>query len=326
MAELAQVRPIDPVLTNFSLEYRNKQEVYAADALFPFTPTDGDTGTYFIADPLNNLKVVDAGWSYTTGATRGSSRFTKATFAAQPYAWEEAVPDAWVRNWLGGGQTLKERAATTCMDKLLLWREFRVEAIADGVAPTTSLAGTARWDSTASNARADVRAAMALILKRTATPANGMIITGAVWDSIVGTTLAGSAGAAIGEMIKYTQRWTGADITPELVAQYFNVALVKPGLAIASDPTKFVNTTIPGGAGLPEIGGYMWDQKEVYVFRYEQGQQVVSYGQTFGEAPMFLADQYRDDKVKADVVRCTNTVAEKVTCSGAIEVIGTVIS
>jgi hypothetical protein len=184
MAELAQVRPVDPVLTNFSLAYANKQEVFAQNVLFPFTPSEdgGDTGTFFIADPLNSLRARDANWSFTRGATRGLSRYTKGTWAAQPYAWEETVPDAWVRNWQGGSnlQGLKENAAKVCVDVVMLAREVRVEAIADAVAPTTSLSSTAKWNSTASNPRADLKALSDLILKKTAAPANAAIFTGSV--------------------------------------------------------------------------------------------------------------------------------------------------
>lgn len=324
--ELAQVRPVDPVLTNFGIQYGNSLTDYAADTLFPFTKTDGDTGTYFTADPLNNLKAEVGQFSYTTGATRVESRFNKGTFNAQPFAFEEPVFDAWVKNFTAGGQPLKERATKTVVDKMYLAREVRVEAVADGVAPTVSLSSTARWDSTAANPRLDIRRGSTAIRKRTGLPANGVIFTGSVWDVVIGSTSTGSGGEQVGQGVKYTQGWLGRDMTPELIAAFLAVAIVKPALAIQSDATKFENTTIQT-AGLPEDGTYIWDQAEAYIFRFELGQQVVSYGQSFGSDPGNMAvDQYRDDKVKADVVRAIQTVDEKVTCSTALYVLGTIHS
>jgi len=326
--DLNQVRIYDPVLTNFSMSYRNKQTVYAQDDLFPYTPPDdgGDTGQFFIADPLNSLRARNVEWSFTKGASRGMSRFTKGTWAAQPYAWEEAVPDAWVRNWQGGSnlQGLKEIATQVCVDIIMLAREVRVEAIADGVAPTNSLSSTAKWGSTAANPRADIKVGSATILKKTASEANAMILTGSVVDSITGTQSAGSAGGVISESIKYSQKVMGADINEDLLAQYFNLQKVRFAKAIQSDATKYVNTTIAGAAGLAEVGTYIWDQDEAYIFRSEQGNQVVSYGQTFG-SDIGSIDQYYEPRTKSTVVRCCQTVVEKATCTGAIYVLGTIL-
>lgn len=325
MAELAQVRIYDPALTNFSLSYANAREVYAADVLAPFTPSDdgGDTGQFFIADPLNSLRARDAHWSWTEGATRGMSRFTKGTWAAQPYAWEEGVPDAWVRN-SQMVQGLRENAAKVCVDVVMLAREVRAEALADGVAPTTSLSSTAKWNSTAANPRADVKSMSTTILKKTAAEANAMILTGSVADSIMGTQSSGTAGAAIAEMVKYSREVMGGDINENLLAQYFNLGRVKFAKAIQSDATKYVNTTIPGAAGLAEAGTYVWDKDEAYVFRTEQGNQVVSYAQTFG-SDYGTADTYYEPRTKTTVVRYCQTVVEKATCTGAIAVLGTIL-
>lgn len=328
MPSLAQVRPVDPVLNNFSLSYRNDQVVYAQDIFMPFTPSDdgGDTGTYMIDDPLNNLRARDVNFSFSEGAHRGSSRFTKGTWSAEPYAWEEAVPDAFVRNWQGGSnrQSLKEKAARSCVDIIMLAREVRVEAIADAVAPTVSLAGTAKWGSTAANPRSDIKTGSAAILKKTAATANGIILTGSVSDSITGSQSTGSAGDLFARAMGYNNRVMAGDVNEDNLRQYFGVDVVKMARGIQSDATKYVNTTIPGAAGLAEAGTYIWDQDEAYIFRFEQGEAVVSFGQTFGST-LGIADQYREDKTTSDVVRYQQFVVEKTTCSGALYVLGTIL-
>jgi len=320
-------RVVDPILTDFGLQYRQAQTNFVADQVAPWVRTEGDTGTYYKADALNNLSVENVVWSYTEGAPRGDSVFTSAAFKAQPYGREEAVPDAFVRNWLAGGQDLKLRATSSLQDIMMLAREVRVEAVFDAVAPTTSLSSTARWDSTAPNPRADVHATMgSAILHRIGRMPNAVVITGAVWRSIIGTHSSGTAGALILDAIKYTRPGLGSSITPDLVAQYLNVDFVFPAIAVRNATTD-IETTTANGDGLAAAGIDVWDQKEVYAIYVDQnpGPQTVSYMVTFGPDKGTM-DQYRDERVKADIVRVTETLAEVTTCSNAIYTLGTVIS
>lgn len=321
-------RVVDPILTQFGMEYRQKQSNYIADGVAPWVQTQGDTGTYYIADAQNNLAVENANWSYQTGANRVDSVFTSAAFAAQPYGLEEVVPDAYVRNWLAGGDDLKRRALSGLIDKMLLQREYRVgTAIFDAVAPTTSLTTTACWDSTASNPRADVWATMAAtIMKRIGRNPNALVLGDGVWRSILGTQSSGTAGNLIVEAIKYTQPGLGSAITPQLVAQYFNVDFVYPAVAIRNATTD-VETTTANAAGLSAAGITCFNRREVYAIYVDHnpGPQTVNYLATFGPTRGEV-DQYRDDRVMADVVRVTESIVEKTTCSNAIYTLGTVVT
>lgn len=326
MKGLTNVRPVDPVLTQFGMEFRQAQVNYVADGVCPWVRTDGDTGTYYIADAINNLLPHDNTWSSVAGASRVESAFTSAAFKAQPYGLEHAVPDRYVNNWLAGGQDLKARAVSMLTDQMLLAREIRVEALADAVAPTVSLSSTDRWDSTAPNPRANIKTASTTIMKRIGRGANTVVVTGAVWDSITGTHSAGTAGALILDAIKYVREGLGSSITPQLVAQYLNVDYVLPAVSVRAATTTYETTTV-NAAGLPAAGAYVWDQKECYIAYIERnpGPQTVSWALTFGPA-MVEVDTYREERVKADIVRVTETLVEKVTCSNAIYTLGTVIS
>lgn len=324
---LPQLRPIDPILTQFGLEYRQAQDIYTADAVFPFVQTTGWTGTYYEAEALNNLRAENAAWSLYGGASRIDMRFTAKAFRAQPYSFELPVSDFDVDNWLAGGADLRARASQAITDKLLLAREVRVEAVLDAVAPTTSLGGGGvKWDSTASNPRADVRTGQATVLKRIGKLANNVVITGLVWDSILGTVATGSAGAAIIDAVKYTSPGFGNKLTPELVASYLNIDKVIPAVAIQQDPASHETTTVASG-GLPQAGLYVYDQKELYIFYADPspGPQTVAFGITFGPS-LLEFDSYREDKTKSDVVRGFSIVQEATTCANALYVLGTVIA
>src|SRR3990172_7544201 len=311
-------RVVDPILTQFGMEYRQLATNYIADGIAPWVKTVGDTGTYYIADALNNLSVENATWSYQTGAKRVDSVFTSAAFSAKPYGMEEAVPDGYVRNWLAGGDDLKRRAVSGLTDKMLLQREYRVGLLFDAVAPTTSLTTTA-WDTSLANPRADVWATMAgTIMKRIGRNPNALVLGDGVWRSILGTQNAGTAGNLIVEAIKYTQPGLGSAITPQLVAQYFNVDFVYPAIAIRNATTD-IETTTANAAGLAAAGIACFNRREVYAIYVDHnpGPQTVNYLTTFGPTRGEV-DQYRDDRVMADVVRITETIAEVTTCSNAI--------
>ena len=321
-------RVVDPILTQFGMEYRQAQKNYVADSVAPWVKTEGDTGTYYIADALNNLSVENAAWSYTTGANRVDSVFTSAAFAAQPYGLEEVVPDAYVRNWLAGVDDLKRRSVSGLTDRLMLQREWRVgNGVFDAVAPTTSLTSTACWDSTASNPRADVVATMGkTIMLRIGRMPNALVVGQGVWFSMIGTQSSGTAGNLIIEAIKYTQKGMGSAITPDLVASYLNLDYVFPALAIRNATTD-IETTTANAAGLAAAGVACFNRREIYAIYVDPnpGPQTVSYLTTFGPTKGEV-DQYRDDRVMADVIRITETLVEKTTCSNAIYTLGTVVT
>lgn len=317
-------RFVDPFLEQYVLDFRQSDDRFIADEVAPWTQTDGDTGTYWINDALNSMKWENPAWSYITGASRIDSKFTSDSFKAQPYGLEEPVPDAYVRNWPVGGVGLKERCARNVVSKIRLAREVRVEAIFDAVTPTVNLSTTAQWNDSASAPRANIISANVGISQRVGMPGNTVIFTGAVADSVMGSITVGSAGAAIIDAVKQVMQATGSNLTRNLIAQYLGVEKVLFARAFQTDPTKGETSTV-SKTGAPEAMAYIWDAKEVYVTLVEQGVQSAGYLQTFGP-DLYTMDMYRDDKVRADIVRCAQTVVEKQTSPLSVYAIGTVIA
>lgn len=318
-------RVVDPILSQLGMEYRQLQTNYIADKVAPWVKTPGDTGTYFIADALNNLAVEDATWSYQSGAKSVDSVFTKAAFAAQAYGLKEVVPDAYVRNWLAGGDDLKRRALSGLMDKMLLQREYRVGTAIFDALSTNSPAAV--WDGSSANPRADVWATAAgTIMKRIGRNPNAIVIGDGVWRSILGSVATGTAGALIVDAIKYTQFGGGSAITPELVGQYFNLDFCYPAIAVRN-ATSDIETTTANANGLNAAGITCFNRREVYVFYVDHtpGPQTVNYLTTFGPTRDEV-DQYRNDELMADVIRVTETIVEATTCSNAVYCFGAVVT
>jgi len=327
MAAVVGVRPVDPVLTNVGMEYRQSLPwMSGADCLFPWVRTPGVTGTYYIADPLGNLKREDAKWSRSTGASRIDQRFTSAAFRAQKYGFEIAVLDDDARDWLGGGADLRSRAVTQISDKLYLDREFLAEAVIDAIDPT---APAATWNSATAQPRVDINTANATIQKRIGRAGNTVGINASVWRSITGTQAPGTAGLLIIDAIKYVQQGLGTAITPQLVAQYLNVDLVVPFTMIQANEAE---TSTVSASGLSVAGIDVWNQDEISVAYVDRnpGPQTVSFGVSFGPSPMAGAlatmDSYRDDKVRADVVRGETEFDLKTTCSTALVNMGDMLT
>lgn len=324
---LPQLRPVDP-LSGYGMQFLQDENDSAASAAFPVVITAGDTGTYYIPDARNTMRAEDATWGYNSGASRLISQYSSAAFKAQKYGFEEAVTEDDRRNWLSGGADLDARVSVTIAQKLLIAREVRAEALIDaGTYGTTSVTGAAIWDQTSSpaaNPRYDVAKASTAIRKKIGKPANVMVLPGAVWDAIVGTQVAGTAGAQMIEAIKYTGDGARSQVTAELAARYFNLSLVKPALLVQQDTTKHETTTV--SVGLPEAGTYIWDQKEAYVMYNDPnpGQRSVNFGVSFGPT-VYSADRYPEPKIEGDIIRGKQIIVEKEVCAAAMNVLTTVI-
>jgi hypothetical protein len=324
---LAAVRPVNP-LTAYSLAFYQLDDDFAGDVVFPWSITKGDTGTYYIPDARNTLRAEDAAWGWNTGATRVTSQWTSGTFRARKYGFEDVITDDDRDNWLGGGADLDQSVSEELTQKIKLAREVRIEAAIDASSAysTVSVAsGAAQWDNTGSNPRLNVNSAKTAIRKKIGRPANSAVIPGGVWDVVTGSQASGSAGAAILDAIKYTGEGGIQEITPILVARYLNLRIVKPAMAVQQDPTKHSKRAV--SVGLPELGAYVWDQKEVYVFYNDPfpGQRSINFGVSFGPTPSEVK-RYREEKVEGDVIRIKQKVDEKEVTTAAMAVLTTVIA
>jgi hypothetical protein len=327
MLGLPQIRPVNP-LTGYGLEFMQAATDFAANIAHPWVVTTGDTGTYYVPDARNSLRAEEAAWGWNVGPSRVTAQYSSAAFSAQKYGLADVITDDDRRNWLAGGTDLDQRMVNDLTQKMMIAREVRVEAAIDAATfGTTAVTGNFIWDAATptANPRLDINKASTAIRKKIGRAANAVIFPGAVWDVVVGSQAAGTAGAAILEAIKYTGDGARTQVTPELAARYFNLDIVQPAIAVQQDVTKHVTRTI--AVGLPEAGTYIWDQKEAYVFYndFNPGQRSLNFGASFG--PIVLdVRRRRDDDVEGDFIRVKQVVDEKIVCNAAMNVLTTVIT
>jgi len=300
----------------------------AADAAMPWLITKGNTGTYYIPDARNALRAEDMRWGWNSAPPRMTEQYGSATFSAQKYGGKDVVTDDDKDNWLMGPDDLRNRTTTDLVQKLMLAREVRVEGLIDAATfGTTAVTGTGQWDATttpAANPRYDVQKAKTAIRKKIGKPGNTVIIPGGVWDVVIGSQASGQAGGVIFENVKYVGEGGIREVTPELLAKYFNVRLVKPALLIQQDTTKHVTRTVV--AGLPEAGTYIWDQKEVYVVYNDAnpGPKTMNGGVSFGPIKLDVKPG-RDEEVEGDTIRVKQVVDEVICVNAAWNVLTTVL-
>jgi hypothetical protein len=318
------VLPIQP-FTPYGLDYAQEITDFVADAAMPFFLTNKTSGWYYVPDARNFLRAEDVTWSRETGATRVLSQYGKDTFIAQPYGAEEPVSNQDASDWMGGPADLGTQTMRGLLQRLAVAREVRTFGIVDGSgAGTTSVSGVGQWDSTAANPRLDVVKAQAAVHKRIGRVANNVIISGLVYETVVGSQAAGTAGAAILDAIKYTAGGLGSAFTEDLLARYLNVGNVEFAKSIQSDTTKHTTRTV--GAGLPEAGAYIWSAKKVYVFyNGTPGAKEPNFGTSFG-TDLATPDDYPELKTKSIVYRIAQTLQEKIVCLPSLNILTTVIS
>jgi hypothetical protein len=308
------------------MQFMQEAEDFAADVAHPWLDTEGNTGTYYVPDARNAFRVEDAVWGWNDAPKYVTGQYGSATFEAKRFGLKDKILDDDYKNWLQGPDDLRNRTITDLTQKMLVVREARVEAAIDAATfGTTSVAGTGQWGSTAANPRLNVQAAKTAIRLKIGRPGNSIIIPGGVWDVVIGTQSSGTAGAAILDAIKYTGQGGIQELTPVLVARYFNVKIVKPALAIQSDATKHTTRTV--SVGLPEAGTYVWDQKEVYVFYNDPnpGQKSMNFGISFGPTRLEIKPG-RNEEIEADTFRIKQVVDEKIVMNAAMNVLTTVIA
>lgn len=318
------VLPIQPFL-EYGIDFAQEASVFAADTAVPYKDTVKSSGWYPVPDARNFLRAEDATWGREGGATRVVSQYGKDTFLAQPYGLEEIVSKWDADDWPGGPGDMATQTQQQLLQRVLLAREVRVEAMIDAATfGTTAVSGTGQWGSTAANPRLDVWKASNGIRKKIGRGANRIILPMGVVEVVCGSQSAGSAGAAILDTLKYTSR---DSITEEMLARYFNLggdSMVKFALAVRQDSTK--NSLRVVGVGLPEAGEPVWDQKEGYVFfQGTPGAKMPNFGTSFGP-DLATPDDYEDRRGRGTVYRIAQMLDEKIVCNASMNVLTTIIA
>jgi len=303
-SSLSTLRPdVSAALEEFNLQA--DREGFVAYRVLPVFESARASGQFGIIPVEQLLQERDTERSARSGYARGDWTFQKSTFATVEHGAEEPVDDneaALYADWFDSEVISAERARHA----VLLNAERRVANAVFNATTFTSQTTTVsnEWDD-ASNATPidDVESAVQAIWDRTGVWPNSLVINRKVFrnlrncDQIIERIASSGAGFAT----------RPGDITTEQLAQCFDLA----------------NIIVAGGARNSATEGQslsispIWSDEYAMVTRVASSADFreVCLGRTFhwgqdGSSIGGTVESYRDERIRADVIRCRHQVDE----------------
>ncbi len=298
-----ELRPVDPLLTNYALDFNQSFEGACQDVIFPSKGAAGETGTFFVYDANYKFRHYDDRRADPGEANAIGMQLTDDVFKCDEFALKTHVTDR-ERDQVLDPISLDNDATRSVTEALTLAREIRTrDLVADGTGTQTTI--TNKWDATAGNADPlqDVEVAQQAFQLQTGRRANYMIIAPIIWKIMKSNTT--DAGTLLNERLKFTQQVTNTTITPQMVGNMFDIPNVKIADLLFTD-TPLTNTAT-GGAGITS-GEFIWDKDaagtdtaDIYLMYLDPngGIKSLTYGWSF-QSQTFEMSRYREDKLRTD--------------------------
>ena len=182
---MGDVRPVDPVMTNLSIGFKN--EAYYWDKLAPVVPVSEKSGTYFIWDKDYWLrKVAGSERAPSVPYTRVDKGVSTGTYECFERGYEELVYDP-IRKASQTPEALDVQATAHLTEIMQLELEKLVAGTIwkTGVWGTdVTLSGTSQWSDATSNPITALDTAMRVVKRNTGSKPDVMFISGTVWDTL----------------------------------------------------------------------------------------------------------------------------------------------
>ena len=301
----SDVRPIDPVLTNLSIGFKNPNFIW--DLLAPVVPSDQKSGTYFV--------WTRDFWFRTFGEAGGAKRapegnykrvaygVTTETFDTDEYGFEKVTGDPVVASSQTPesliGQDIKFLTNLLEMELELL---IAGELFKTGIWGTSNtLSGTSQWSDFAnSDPIGDFDTAKGTVRKNTGTVPDRAIMGIETWNDLKEHPL-------ITDKYKHTQ---SGIMTQELVAAALGIKEIVVG-ETAKNTAK---------EGATYVGADVWTDSCLLIPAIDApALETPAAGYTFmwdeiGNIP-WAVQEYRDEAVRATVSRVLTHAVPKVTSS-----------
>ena len=286
---LDDVRPVDPVLTNLSIGFKNEKFVW--DKIAPPAEVDQMSGTFFLYTRdfwmrrQQGLERAPEGEYLRVGYG-----VSTATYKTAEYGAEKLLGDT-VR---AGSQTPEDLqevdvAFLTNLIQMELEKLVAADCFVTGVWGTsTTLTGTNQWsDYDGSDPIANADTAIRTIHRNTGAKPNLLVVGRLAWQNLKEHPL-------VIDKYKYTQPGV---MTEELVAKVLGVDELVVGDSVENTAAE----------GATYVGADIWTDNALFVVKKSQGLQVPAGAFTFmwnekGNVPWAI-ETYREDKRRGDVTR-----------------------
>lgn len=216
---MSQNIPINPMLTRFSVAYRNAQESFIGDFILPRVPTNGKkTGTYVTYNRENAFQIPNAEAASQTPANRVNLKKSSASFSCE----RQALRDGWDEDEAKEALnpiSLPRDTTEDVTDLLLLNYERKVITLATtaGNFTNTAAVGTV-WSSDSSTPFRDITTAVKTIHQTTGKKPNRFVVGSEVWyDGLQ------NHAEIVSRVKATTQLASQKNITPSMVGGLFDL-------------------------------------------------------------------------------------------------------
>lgn len=292
---IRDVRPVDPVLTNLSLGYRNA--AYFWDQIAPIIEVPEATGTFFefTRDYWFRRQANGAARAPGNPYARIEYGVATQTYNTQEYGWEHAVDDV-LKARSQTPEDLEDIGTQLLTQIMQIELEMQVAAAAfiTGVwGTTTTLAGTNQWsDFDGSDPLTDADVAKRTIRRNTGEEPDVLFIGALSWEMLKEHPLL---------LDKYKHTQTGI-LTEALVAAALGVGSIVVGKSVQNTAAE----QAPGTAAY--TGADIWTDNALFLKRTTSPSLMVPNGAyTFiwnerGNVPWAI-ERYRLDPIRSNIVR-----------------------
>lgn len=297
---------IDVPLTQISVRYQNPE--YIGTSVFPRVQVTDRSDKFFIYDNSGgNSKAWlrnDAKPRAVGGATaRGGYELSTGSYSVIQYGFEHPIPDE-VRKNSDSPLAPDADAINFCMDKVAMAQEKIIAALVNTSGNWTTnvtLSGTGQWsDYTNSNPFTDFKTARITIRQQVARPANTIQMGIQTFEAL-------ALHPELLDRVKYTgTSEKPAMVTSQMMAALFMVDQVLVGGAVEE-------TANEGATSSPS---FIWG-KHAWIGFVAPSPALATPSAGYIFSMGVLADRYREDWNKADVVRCLEDFDAKAVAAGA---------
>lgn len=283
------VRPVDPVLSNLSIGFKNDRFLW--DKIAPPSRQNQKSATYpvytrdfWMRRQRGALRAPDGEY------LRVGYGVTTQTYNALERGFEKAVDDVTkAANQFADDMEAMATAFVTNLIQLELEKDGAAAVFVSGKWGTDkTLAGVNKWsDYALSDPIADIDLARRTIKRNTGAAPNSLFVGLLGWENLKEHPL-------ILDKYKYTQKGV---MTPDLVAAVLDVAELVVGDSVENTAAE----------GATYAGADIWTDNALLLVRNNPGLMVANGAYTFmwderGNIP-WAVERYRDEKVRSDVIR-----------------------
>lgn len=305
------VQPVDPLLTQFVVQFAQEHGMFIGDKLFPTVPVSNESGTYYTFTSTKDFFTLPDKTERAPGTPygRGQLGVGTSTYATQEDGWEIPVDDRIQDNALPPYDP-RRSAAENAAEVVLLRRE---KNIIDAITNTTTfasyteaLSGNTQWDDENSEPIDKMDSICETIRGNCGLWPNTVVMPWDVWLKL-------KEHPVIIDRIKVTN---DKIVTVDLLARLFNVDRILLSQAAYNSAEEGQTVSLADMMSKKLFVGYVAPSPDLT--RPSVGYTIQKHG--------FLAKTYREEKVNSEIARSYVNEVQKIVAAECGYLVTTVIS